>query len=415
MPFTVGQKFMDIYPSEAAYWCNNLGNVYITELPQENGHRVFQIVKQSIEDTFACSDVYADTKAFNGVSPNESKVVTLYKDPISIEQYEKDKGWFGILHTFLHFNARDRFGIMNKYSSTEWSNRVQSIPHKITDSFESLCDKRAKEILAKYPEGYIGVSWSGGTDSNTVAIALLKNIDKPERIKLICTSSSIDEFPGFVPWISKQGVDVIAGSPDVYKTALAENVVVLLNGNCGDQQFSSLVNTDYPEYYLIPVEEGIKKVYEQTSLEELIEPTIERIKEYGSKLGLDIKTFGQASLLCNYGIKWEYVATLQQSMADCTKLAGKCITFFDTPEFSDYAFTHFYETTANNPVTKPYYYKRPMKDYILSLYPDKDFVNNTGKIDSVSNANLHSWKDNYIVAFCEDGEFVYFPKHKRDH
>lgn len=44
--FYKGQIFIDIYPTEAAAWCNNSnGKFYIAEIEPENGHRRFEIVE----------------------------------------------------------------------------------------------------------------------------------------------------------------------------------------------------------------------------------------------------------------------------------------------------------------------------------------------------------------------------------
>lgn len=44
MDFRIGQIFEDVFPPEAAAWCNESGKAYIEEIPAVDGIRRFQIV-----------------------------------------------------------------------------------------------------------------------------------------------------------------------------------------------------------------------------------------------------------------------------------------------------------------------------------------------------------------------------------
>lgn len=45
MEFEIGQIFEEMYPPEAAQWCNERQDCYIEEIDEENGVRRFQIVE----------------------------------------------------------------------------------------------------------------------------------------------------------------------------------------------------------------------------------------------------------------------------------------------------------------------------------------------------------------------------------
>jgi hypothetical protein len=90
--------------------------------------------------------------------------------------------------------------------TTPWnapSNPLYRMPELkfINDSLSDLMDQRAVELYneAKRSNKKIAVMWSGGIDSTSVLVALLKNIPTHEHgmIEVVCNSHSIFENPQF--------------------------------------------------------------------------------------------------------------------------------------------------------------------------------------------------------------------------
>ena len=102
-------------------------------------------------------------------------------------------------------------------------------------SFSDVCDKRAIELLNSNEK--IFVMWSGGIDSTTVLVAILKNWPASEffRITVLCNTDSIKENKSFFHIIVKHFKTEVS-SVNI-ESFLKRGIVV--TGEFGDQMFGA--------------------------------------------------------------------------------------------------------------------------------------------------------------------------------
>ena len=67
--------------------------------------------------------------------------------------------------------VRDRFNNLNPYSRFNWIQEKESIPIPNSTPLAELIDRRANELIGQS----ISVQWSGGVDSTTLLLSLIKN------------------------------------------------------------------------------------------------------------------------------------------------------------------------------------------------------------------------------------------------
>lgn len=108
-----------------------------------------------------------------------------------------------------------------------------------TESFEQVCDNRATQLvtLAEQRNCNINVMWSGGIDSTTALVALLRT-GKKDRIRVVLSKASIGEYPKFYR-------DVVSKELEKQHSVVENPKLVLnsqdinLTGEIGDQIFGS--------------------------------------------------------------------------------------------------------------------------------------------------------------------------------
>jgi hypothetical protein len=116
------------------------------------------------------------------------------------------------------------------YSVSEIKN---SINHKLT--WEELMDKEARRTIEIDSDLY--VAYSGGIDSTGIVVSLLKNCTKEElkKVTILCTPSSVYEFPEFFNVIVKN-FKVELATYDLERYAKKGHII---SGAGGDGLFGS--------------------------------------------------------------------------------------------------------------------------------------------------------------------------------
>jgi hypothetical protein len=112
-------------------------------------------------------------------------------------------------HTYLnvgkftaHANAYFRSGVNLfpfDYSTDFLNARIPQFELNFNLSFEDVCDKRCLELLKTHSDKPWHVLWSGGTDSTTILVSILRNTTPKQRknIFVSCNRISVYENPRF--------------------------------------------------------------------------------------------------------------------------------------------------------------------------------------------------------------------------
>lgn len=313
---------------------------------------------------------------------------------------------FSIVNDMIYPAAvRDRFGILNKYSPFDWSDKVDEIPTAYAESVAlgTIMDEHMAEILAKYPSGKIVIAWSGGVDSTALVCAFLQSDAELDRLTVVCTEDSIEEYPFFYELMKKQGVDV--SIVDSVTDELSEiECEVILTGWCADQLFGSDVNTRNVILYNEPWVDALRQYALEEHKMKLSNRSMEIIEavytDYAKKLGFEVEQWCEFLWMMNFGCKWTFVQNETNLSLVGTPNYGKAIAFYEDMKFQRWAVSHFPSLRERNPHTNNLNYKKALKQYILNYTADQKYFRNKGKMAT------RTWHENeldFVSVLTEDG------------
>lgn len=254
-----------------------------------------------------------------------------------------------------------------------------------TDTFEQVCDARAVELVNKAEANNckINLMWSGGIDSTTALVALLKT-GKKERINVVLSKASIGEYPKFYRDVIQTELAQQHSVVESPKLAL-NSLDINLTGELGDQMFGSA---------------AIFKAFKKKKLFERYETYIapdflERLSEQIKKCPIELNTTFDFLWWFNFSMKYQNV---QFRIYPSVQMPFGTIThFFDTEDFQHWSF--------NNPdkkiKTTLESYKYIAKDYIFAYHQDENYLENKLKVGSLQlGAIPFSIDENYRCRMC---------------
>lgn len=129
-------------------------------------------------------------------------------------------------------------------------------------SFEYAADSFGSEVTAEIDSGKdLYMMWSGGIDSTSIAVSILKNIryDQRERLHIVSSNMSRTESPMFYNSFLKDFNQIELADFDPAKLDLTRSII--LDGEGGDQVFgSSAANklfSIHPDKILLPWRDNI--------------------------------------------------------------------------------------------------------------------------------------------------------------
>jgi len=214
-------------------------------------------------------------------------------------------------------------------------------------SFEEISLERAENILnnALQTNRNIRLLWSGGIDSTTALLALyIKAKEKSclEKIKVLLTKHSIDEFENFYTQIIQKELNYKLITPPIYTYMNPKEIMV--TGELGDQLFGS----DFLESY-------IKENLHNTPYENIL-PQIASTKLGSSKEAESMLNYLQVQIQkspiaivslydyiwwLNYSMKWQFVTfrilsrMIEQKIP--YQIEDNMIHFFQNQDFQEWA------------------------------------------------------------------------------
>lgn len=236
-----------------------------------------------------------------------------------------------------------------------------------TESFEQVCDARAVELinLAESRNCNINLMWSGGIDSTTALVALLRT-GKLNRLNIVLSKASIGEYPKFYKDVIQKELPLNHLVVENPKLAL-NSKDINLTGEIGDQIFGSAA-----------IFKAFKKKKVFDSYQSYISPEfLDRLSEQIKKCPIELNTTFDFLWWFNFSMKYQNV---QFRIYPSVQLPFGTIThFFDTKEFQLWSF--------NNPDKKIKdtieSYKYIAKDYIYSYHQDDNYKDNKLKVGSL--------------------------------
>ena len=315
---------------------------------------------------------------------------------------------FGIANAlFCGRLVRDRFNVLNQYSKINWSDTVDPIPETTTESLANLMDKRANELIGNS----ITVQWSGGVDSTSLLLSLIKNGISKEDLVVRYDLNSCEEYPKLYQWLKENNYQMRPVKDD-WKEALAKaDTDLIVNGWCADQLFGSVFFYKCSDLYSVDLHTLLDKVsIEDTSITaEQKNFAIDVYKKYAKDyFDLEINTAAELGWFINFTIKWSYVSLFNEMYLVGTKNQFITKPFYDTPYFQSWALTNYPNISKANMYAIPREYKRELKEYCNEVFPDEDYLLNKSKKPSWNAVeNRTMYKKRIIVLKTTDGYEVH--------
>lgn len=321
-----------------------------------------------------------------------------------------DRDAFSIVMKMFYPSAvRDRFGVLNRLSPINWTDQTDElpVPYEEQVALGSIMDEHMMEILSKYSEGNIVITWSGGVDSTALICAYLRSGADISRLIIVCTTDSIEEYPFFYELLKKQGANVRVVE-NVTDELSEVDCSVILTGWCADQLFGSDVNTRDITLYNKPWVEALityaRNEYKTNFTKKSLD-IIERVyTDYATKLGLKVEEWCEFLWMMNFGCKWTYVQNVTNLSLARTKNYGKAVPFYEDMKFQRWAMTRFSTLRDRNPHINAIDYKKPLKQYILNYTSDLKYFKTKGKM---ATRTFQRSEIEYVHVLTEDGVKTY--------
>jgi len=280
--------------------------------------------------------------------------------------------------------------ILDRTNTIDFGFKYKTLTHipeyvQFSESFEQVCDARAVELvdLAEQKNCSITLMWSGGIDSTTALVSLLKT-GKTSRLKVILSKASIGEYPKFykdVIQIELPNQHFVVENPKL----LLDSRDINLTGEIGDQIFGSAA------IFKAFKRDKIFQPYQTYISQEFSDRLSDQIK----KCPIELKTTFDFLWWFNFSMKYQNV---QFRLYPSVQLPFGTIThFFDTNNFQLWS--------LNNPDKKIKHtlesYKYIAKDYIYSYHKDDNYRDNKLKVGSLQLGSIpFSIDENYRCKVC---------------
>lgn len=227
---------------------------------------------------------------------------------------------------------------------SERINEITSTP-KSSLSWEECCAERALSLLKLGKQRYY-LSFSGGIDSTTALVAMLKYwpASEIEKIFVVMTETSILENQNFFDkYVSKLNI-VHAQAQNASR--LLHDDSVFLSGELGDQLFGSDILHEACEYF---GEDCLHKDYKQFTPKLIAERGLgakqggaifERISPIVEECPFPIRTMHDFFWWYNFTQKWQYVKFRHMELYDwdlSKRYGSHVLHFFDSIEFQKWS------------------------------------------------------------------------------
>ena len=246
-----------------------------------------------------------------------------------------------------------------------------------TKSFADICDQRALEILtfARASGQVVKVLWSGGIDSTTALVALLKHAD-PSELLVVYSGESIDEYPWFFKNVLVGKVptlDMFSVNKSLYDIMGFRNGGISCTGELGDQLFGSML------YFHPEVRPNLLNDW-RTVINPPSAAGMQKFEEFAAACPLQIRNTKEFLWWYAYAVKYQTVCLRSIYLAPNVILEKNVFHFFYGKEFNDWA-------VSVTPEEKLYKeemttYKQVAKEYIFEYTKDEEYLKNKLKVVS---------------------------------
>jgi hypothetical protein len=307
---------------------------------------------------------------------------------------------------FLHCSIIDRTQTLDQ--GFEYA-VLDPIPAPATDgvSFAELCDAIGAELVAEAIASgrEIGVLWSGGIDSTTALIAIMKAAAARgcgDWVRVLLSLDSVHEYPRFFLRHINGRYRTQAVTHPI--SASLDPAILTVTGEHGDQLFGSHLLESYVRRGVGG--EDFQEILPLVLLERLGSPrSAYRVRRYLEPViaaaPIPIRTLFDCMWWLNFALKWQEVTLRLAAFRgeQARAVYGSLRHFFRDKRFQAWSLAN----TAGRCVPVWTSYKTEAKRYILDYTGDRDYYRTKEKEDSLKNviANFAS-PNGYSIYMRED-------------
>lgn len=285
-----------------------------------------------------------------------------------------------------------------------------------SETYEAVCNARAAELLERADQlnTKLYIFWSGGIDSTTVMVSILKQATSSQlnRVVVLLSEDSIAENPVFYQQYIRGKLTTESSTMFPY---LLGQKHVIVNGEHNDQLFGSdivaaVIQRFGAEVIHKPYDRALFLTFvsERIGNQDIAESYISLFEKLKENAPVPIDTNYKLFWWINFSIKWQTVYTRTLSFAskrnashiDASYLETYYAPFFNTEKFQLWSMHNPDEKIRDEWRT----YKWAAKELIYNFTKDKDYRDNKLKIGSLYNLILQQVSFNFIdenFAFLE--------------
>ena len=295
--------------------------------------------------------------------------------------------WVGRL--LVCWSAIDRTGRYNKFNCSY--EPIPKFDPNFSKDFGQVCLETAENFWRENDK--ITVAWSGGIDSTAVAISLIETKPASKILEIICTDTSIQEYPDF--YMKHHDLITIIKDDDFFNIKYLEPEGVFITGDVGDLLFGAtrLVYSyaDGVDKKDQPWQDIFTKwddPFRMTSavIDYTWGPTetagfIQFIEEHISAAPFEIKTAFDLLWWLHFTSKMNYDQLNTTSIIINKNLplskfnVTKRRAFYQNQDFQKWSMANHKEKFTGENIT----YKQPAKDFIFKMNKDEEYFKNKGK------------------------------------
>jgi len=314
--------------------------------------------------------------------------------------------WLGRLLGSI--SSVDRTGMFNNFKCD-----YEPIPEigNFNKSFGQICLETAEQYWKD--NNYLEVLWSGGIDSTSASLALLETKPDDKTLVIVCTQSSIDEYPLFYDRY-KEYCRVLT-SEEFFSIENINSTNTVITGDGGDQIFGAnlavLVDDadfhkkdltwhglfDWPDVFKQQqLKAGSKLITPWTNREKT--QFIELLEQHITACPFPIKSCFDMSWWLNFSTKMNYVQIripviiLEKFGKEQSKFnLNTRKAFYLNDDFQRWSMVNHDLKISSESKS----YKQPSKDFIFSINGDADYALNKQKEPSTPKLLGDRWFSNW--------------------
>jgi hypothetical protein len=289
----------------------------------------------------------------------------------TITDHDLGSGDYKKLHNLNRCFSSDPWGVQQDITGhvQHHFNIVTKNPYVYqsnTQTFEQVCMAAADKI-SRLTDRPIAMLWSGGIDSTSALVSLLKTMPS-DRITVVCNHVSISEYTSFYNDIIKDRLNVLS----LNEWLLSKDKYFTVSGCGGDCVWGVIDQSSWKNN-----SDNFNKPWKQ-SLNKDIAPDFEFIEEFCSWSGVDIKTWLDLRTWFYICCKWQDKCLWSYTMRADLAADDMCAFYDVDNSFQTWSLNNLDKIIGNS----WHQYKVPAKQMIHQYHADSNYLQFKSKEDT---------------------------------